>query len=230
MAALPVVAGVGGSDRAQGIEAPFVGRDADLRLLKDLFHAAQERRSTRLVAVFGEAGVGKSRLLREFSNYTDGLAATVLWHSGRCLSYGEGVAFSALAEKVRQRFGIAADAAPEAAREKLDAGLERWVPDPPDRAFLAPRLGALLGVSEPGLGRAELFAGWRMFFERLAEHDPVALIFEDLQWADDGLLGFIDQLLDWSAASPIFILALARPEEAVERLRAALGTLDDPEG
>ena len=77
-----------------------------------------------------------------------------------------------------------------------------WVPDPTDREFVSPRLGALLGVAEPGLGRAELFAGWRMFFERLAAHEPVVMVFEDMQWADDGLLEFIEQLLDWSAAQP----------------------------
>ena len=207
-----VVAGVRGAQREEGIVAPFVGRDGDLRLLKELFHGALERRSARLVAVTGEAGVGKSRLLREFSNYTDGLADTVLWHSGRCLSYGEGVAYWALSEMVRQRLGIPEEARPEEAREKLDAGLERWVPDPGDRAFIGPRLGALLGLAEPGLGRPELFAGWRMFFERLAAHEPVVLVFEDLQWADEGLLEFIGQLLDWSAHSPIFVLTLARPE------------------
>ncbi|MDX6640533.1 MAG: hypothetical protein QOF12_1544, partial [Solirubrobacteraceae bacterium] len=215
--AVRVVGGVGGSQREQGLEAPFVGRDGDLRLLKELFHGALERRSARLVAVSGEAGVGKSRLRREYFNYVDGLAETVLWHLGRCLSYGEGVAYWALAEMVRQRLGIAEDAAVEDAAEKLAIGLERWVPDAGDRQFLAPRLGALLGVAEPGLGREELFAGWRLFFERLAAHEPVLLVFEDVQWADSGLLDFIEQLLDWSAASPIFVLTLARPELAAGR-------------
>jgi len=215
--ALRVVAGVGGAERAQGFEAPFVGRDADLRLLKELFHAAQERRSARLVAVSGEAGTGKSRLLREFFKYMDGLSSTVLWHSGRCPSYGEGVAYWALAEMVRQRFGIPEDAPGEEGSEKLTAGLVRWVPDAADREFLMPRLGALLGLAEPGLSREELFAGWRLFFERLAEHEPVVLVFEDMQWADDGLLDFISQLLDWSAQSPIFMLTLARPELGVRR-------------
>jgi class 3 adenylate cyclase/tetratricopeptide (TPR) repeat protein len=210
--ALRVVAGVGGSERAEGIEAPFVGRDGDLRLIKELFHGALERRSTRLVAVTGDAGIGKSRLRREFFNYIDGLAGTVLWHSGRCLSYGDGVAYWALAEMVRQRFGIPEEASSEETAAKLGAGLERWVADTSDREFLTPRLGALLGVAEPGLGRAELFAGWRMFLERLAEHEPVALVFEDLQWADEGLIEFIEQLLDWSASSPIFILTFARPD------------------
>jgi class 3 adenylate cyclase/predicted ATPase len=212
--ALRVVSGVGGSERAEGIEAPFVGRDGDLRLIKELFHGTLERRSARLVAVSGDAGVGKSRLRREFFNYIDGLAGTVLWHAGRCLSYGDGVAYWALAEMMRQRFGIPEEASNEQATAKLAGGLERWVPDAEEREFLEPRIGALLGVAEPGLGREELFAGWRMFFERLADHEPVALVFEDIQWADEGLLEFIEQLLDWSADSPIFILTLARPELA----------------
>ncbi len=215
--ALRVVAGVGGSQRERWLEAPLVGRDADLRLLKELFHAALERRAARLVAVSGAAGVGKTRLLWEFDKYADGLADTVLWHSGRCLAYGDGIAYWALAEMVRQRLGIAEEAAVEDARAKLTSGLERWVTDPEDREFLEPRLGVLLGVAEPGLPRAELFAGWRLFFERLAEHLPVVLVFEDLQWADEGLLDFIEHVLDWSASSPIFMLTLARPDFAADR-------------
>jgi class 3 adenylate cyclase/tetratricopeptide (TPR) repeat protein len=215
--AVRVVAGRGGADREQGLEAPFVGRDGDLRLLKDLFHGALDRRAARLVAVSGEAGVGKSRLRREFANYVDGLSETVLWHSGRCLSYGDGVAYWALAEMVRQRLGIPEDAARLEAEAKLAQGLERWVPDAGEREFLSPRLGVLLGVAAPDLGREELFAGWRLFFERLAAHEPVALVFEDMQWADQGLLDFIEQLLDWSARSPIFMLTLARPELASAR-------------
>jgi class 3 adenylate cyclase/tetratricopeptide (TPR) repeat protein len=215
--AVRVVAGVGGSQRERGLEAPLLGRDADLRLLKELFHGALERRGTRLVAVSGPAGVGKTRLLWEFDKYADGLAETVLWHSGRCPSYGEGVAYWALAEMVRQRLGIAEEAPARDALERLDAGLARWISGQADREFLKPRLGALLGVAESGLPRAELFAGWRLFLERLAEHLPVVLVFEDLQWADEGLLDFIEHLLDWSAASPIFMLTLARPDFAAPR-------------
>ncbi len=212
-----VVAGAGGREREQVLEAPFVGRDADLRLLKELLHGAVERRSARLVAITGEAGVGKTRLRREFFNYIDGLADTFLWHSGRCLSYGDGVAYWALAQMVRQRLGITEDAPAHDAAAKLAAGLDRWITDAADREFLSPRLGALVGVAEPGLGREELFAGWRLFFERLAEHQPVILVFEDLQWADSGLLDFIEHLLEWSAASPIFVLTLSRPELAQRR-------------
>jgi class 3 adenylate cyclase/tetratricopeptide (TPR) repeat protein len=212
--ALRVVAGIGGAEREQGVEAPFVGRDADLRLIKELFHGSLGRQSARLVAVFGEAGVGKSRLRREFSNYLDGLAAGILWHDGRCLSYGEGVAYWALAEMVRQRMGISEEAGVDDAAARLAAGLERWIPEAGDREFLTPRLGALLGVAQPGLAREELFAGWRLFFERLASHQPVVMVFEDVQWADEGLLDFIEQLVEWSSASPIFILILSRPELA----------------
>lgn len=212
--AVRVLAGVKGAQRDRGLEPPLVGREEDLRLLKDIFHGAIERGAARLVAISGDAGVGKSRVLWEFDKYVDARAETVLWHSGGCLSYGEGIAYWALADMVRQRLGIAQDAPIETVARRLHEGLERWVRDPADREFLAPRLGVLLGLAEREMPRAELFAGWRMFFERLAETAPVALVFEDLQWADEGLLAFIEYLLDWAQSSPIFILTLARHELA----------------
>ncbi len=212
-----VLAGVGGSQRVDGLEAPLTGRDAELRTVKELFHAAAGRRVPRLVLVAGPAGVGKSRLGWEFEKYLDGLVEEVWWHRGRCLSYGEGVAFWALAEIVRQRLSIAEEDPAEAATEKLAAGLDRFVPDPAERAFVGVRLSRLLGVpvAEDGgeqLAREELFAGWRLFFERLAVVRPVVLVVEDAQHADSGLLDFLDHLTDWVRELPIFMLALARPE------------------
>ena len=222
-----VLSGVGGAQRIDGLEAGFVGRDAELRLVKELFHACVERRAPRLVSVAGVAGVGKSRLGWEFEKYIDGLAATVRWHRGRCLSYGEGVAFWALAEMVRQRLGIAEEDPSSVAADKLAAGLEVYLPNPDERTYVAARLSQLLGTSSAEdsgtqLGREELFAGWRLFFERLAAAAPVVLVVEDLQYADAGLLDFLEHLLDWARDVPIFVLTLARPE--LETRRAGWGT------
>src|SRR5436190_1860898 len=105
--ALRVLFGVGGVQRGDGLEGPLTGRDVELRLIKDLFHATIDRRQARMVVVSGAAGVGKSRLGWEFEKYVDGVAALTRWHRGRCLSYGDGVTFWALGEIVRQRLGIA---------------------------------------------------------------------------------------------------------------------------
>ena len=212
-----VLAGVGGVQRVDGLEAPLIGRDAELRTVKELFHAAAERRVPRLVLVSGPAGVGKSRLGWEFEKYVDGLAEMMCWHRGRCLSYGEGVAFWALAEMVRQRLGIAEEEPANAAVGKLADGLDRFVPDPGERAYVGVRLGRLLGVTVAGesagaLSREELFAGWRLFFERLAAQAPVVLLAEDAHYADTGLLDFLDHLIDWARDLPIFVLVFARPE------------------
>ena len=212
-----VLSGVGGSQRVDGLEAPLTGRDAELRTIRDLFHAAADRRVPRLVLISGPAGVGKSRLGWEFFKYIDGLAADVWWHRGRCLSYGEGVAFWALAEIVRQRLCIAEEDPAEAAAAKLKEGLARYLADPGERAYVGVRLGRLLGAAAEGdsgetLSREELFAGWRLFFERLAAENPVVLLVEDAQYADAGLLDFLDHLIDWVRNLPVYVLVLARPE------------------
>jgi class 3 adenylate cyclase/predicted ATPase len=220
--AVRVLAAVGGSQRVDGLEAPLTGRDAELRTIRELFHAAAGRRVPRLVLVSGPAGVGKSRLGWEFFKYIDGLAQDVWWHRGRCLSYGEGVAFWALAQIVRQRLGIAEEDPAEAAAAKLAVGLDRYVPDPGDRAYVGARLGRLLGVGVAGddgaaLSREELFAGWRLFFERLAAQQPVVLLVEDAQYADAGLLDFLDHLVDWVRDLPVYVLVFARAQPGLVR-------------
>jgi class 3 adenylate cyclase/tetratricopeptide (TPR) repeat protein len=220
--AVRVVAGIGGEDRIDGLTTAMLGRDRELRMVKELFHATVDGGGARLVAVSGAAGSGKSRLGVEFENYVDGLATEVLWHRGHCLSYGNGVAFWALAEMVRARCGIAEDEEAESAGLKLTATLERYIPDLGEREYVAPRVGALLGLAEPGLDKTELYAGWRLFLERLSEVSPVVLVIEDAQHADADLLDFLDLVLDWSAAHRIFILTLARPD--LEERRAGWGT------
>jgi class 3 adenylate cyclase/tetratricopeptide (TPR) repeat protein len=216
--ALRVFAGAGGAVRSSGLEAPFVGRNRELRLVKELYHGSAEERRAQLVLVSGIAGIGKSRLAWEFEKYVDGLATDAFWHRGRCLSYGEGVAYWALAEMVRMRCRIVEDEEPEPAREKLSLALEEYVLDPEERAWVEPRLAHLLGLEEGAPGDQEnLFSAWRILFERLAEASPTVLVFEDLQWADAGLLDFLEYLIDWSRGHPLFVLALARPEFAEKR-------------
>ena len=208
-----VVSGLRGSLKSHGLEAPFVGRDRELRQIKDLFHAAADEKKAHLVSVTGIAGIGKSRLGWEFYKYFDGIAETVYWHRGRCLSYGEGVTYWALADMVRMRCRIAEDEEPASAQVKLHATLEEHILDAEERSFLEPRLAHLLGLSEhQARDQQDLFAAWRLFFERLAETYPTVLAFEDMQWADASLLDFVEYLLDWSRSSPIFVITLARPE------------------
>jgi class 3 adenylate cyclase/tetratricopeptide (TPR) repeat protein len=222
-----LLADVGGVQRVDGLEAPLTGRDAELRTVKELFHAAAERRVPRMVVVAGPAGVGKSRLGWEFEKYVDGLVEDVWWHRGRCLSYGDGVAFWALAEVVRQRLGIAEEDPADTVVGKLVAGLDRFVLDPAERAYVGVRLGRLLGVTVAGddggpLPREELFAGWRLFFERLAAVQPVVLLVEDAHYADAGLLDFLGHLIDWVRELPVYVLVFARPE--LEHQRSGFGT------
>ncbi|HYK95635.1 MAG TPA: adenylate/guanylate cyclase domain-containing protein [Candidatus Dormibacteraeota bacterium] len=211
--ALRVVAERGGGRRQERNEPPFVGRAEDLRFLKEQYHATGRERRARLISLVGQAGIGKSRLAWELEKYLDGVVETVWWHRGRSPSYGDGVTFWALGEMIRRRAGIVEGADEATTRQAVAEMLGLHIPSAEERAWIEPRLLALLGVAEtPTGGREELFAAWRTFFERLAADRTVALVFEDLQWADDGLLDFLEHLLDWARTHPIFVLTLARPE------------------
>jgi len=202
-----------GEVRSIGLEAPFVGRDREFRLVKDLFHATADDKRASLVAVVGVAGIGKSRLAWEFEKYLDGLVENVWWHRGRCLSYGDGVAYWALAEMVRMRARIAEDDSSEEAIAKLRGTIEEHVADADEREWVEPRLQHILGLTDRVASDGEdLHSAWRLFFERMAETGPVVLLFEDLHWADTALLDFIEYLLDWSRSHPIYVLTLSRPE------------------
>ncbi|MEA2546073.1 MAG: hypothetical protein QOI09_1346 [Chloroflexota bacterium] len=213
--ALRVVAKRGGAGRSEQLEAPFVGRAPELRMLKDFHAATAAERRPRLVSIMGQGGIGKTRLIWEFQKYIDGVTEVVYWHQGRSPAYGEGISFWALAEMVRSRAGIVEPDDAATTRSKLAATLDEWIADDGERRWLEPRLLQLLGA-ESGEGdrpdRESLFAAWRIFFERIAERGVVVLVFEDLQWADDGLLDFIDHVMEWSRDRPLYLIALARPE------------------
>ncbi len=212
--ALRVASGRRGALRSTGLEPPFVGRDRELRLVKELFHASAEESTAHLVSAMGIAGIGKSRLAWEFYKYFDGLVDNVYWHRGRCLTYGEGVTYWALADMVRMRCRISEDDDDATARSKLDATLTEHILDNDERRFVEPLLASLLGIAEEQSSheRHDLFAAWRLFFERLANTYPTVLVFEDMQWADASLLDFVEYLLEWSRSSPLFVLVLTRPE------------------
>jgi predicted ATPase/class 3 adenylate cyclase len=211
--ALRVTAHRGGALKAAGLEPPFVGRERELRLVKELFHSAVDEGTAHLVSVVGVGGMGKSRIVWEFEKYIDGLVENVWWHRGRCLAYGEGVTYWALAEMVRSRAGISEGEDRTPAREKLRRAVEEHVADPEERAWIEQRLAHLLGLEERQVHeREDLFAGWRLFFERMADAQPVVLVFEDIHWADQSLLDFVEYLLEWSRGHRIYVLTLARPE------------------
>ena len=213
--ALRVVASRGGEGRSAGLEAPFVGRERELRLVKDIFHATAAEGKAHLLSVVGIAGIGKSRLAWELEKYADGPVDTFYWHRGRCLAYGDGVAFWALAEMIRSRARIVESDDESAALRKVRETVAEWVGDLDEREWIEPRLQQLLGLVERSASdRDDLFSAWRRFFENVAEKGTVVLLFEDLHWADSGLVAFIEHLLDWSRNLPIFVFSLSRPEIA----------------
>jgi class 3 adenylate cyclase/tetratricopeptide (TPR) repeat protein len=211
--AIRVVAQRGGQGRSDGLEPPFVGRDEELRQLKEALHATGRERRTRLVSITGPAGIGKSRLVWELEKYVDGISERIRWHRGRSPSYGDGIAFWALGEMVRRRAGLTEDDDEPTTRARIAATLDEFVADASERERIGPALLSLLGLEPaPVGGRDALFPAWRAFFERVAETGTTVLVFEDLHWADAGLLAFLNHLLDWSRGLPILVVTVARPE------------------
>jgi class 3 adenylate cyclase/tetratricopeptide (TPR) repeat protein len=211
--ALRVVAQRKGLGRAERLEPPFVGREEEIRLIKDLLHVTSREKRARLVSVTGIPGIGKSRLAWEFLKYVDGLADDIYWHEGRSRAYGEGITFGALGEMVRMRAGILEVEDATSSLVKLQQCLNEFVPDDEERQWILPHLEHLLGLAEaPSSNRDEIFSAWRMFFERIAARGLTVLIFEDLQWADAGLIDFVESMLEWSKGCSLLIVTLARPE------------------
>ncbi len=192
-----------GVEPITGLSAPLVGRESELELLENTYERIVRAGRASLVTIYGDPGVGKSRLAREFVAGLEG--ATVL--SGRCLPYGEGVTYWPLAEMVKASSGISDDDPLDDAQQKLRACCE-------DEA-VADLLGLAVGVLEAVEGeRSQQDISWaaRAWAEQLAEAQPLVLLFEDVHWGEEPLLELIEQLASSVRDAPLLLIALARPE------------------
>jgi class 3 adenylate cyclase len=198
-----------GSDVTRTHTTPLVGRELEKPLLVGTFERSAQQRSCQLVTIVGEPGVGKSRLCAELFAYIDDRPGLVRWRQGRCLPYGEGIAFWALGEIVKAECGILESDSPQEAEAKLERALP---PDDPDLAWLKARLAPLVGAHGEPASQEESFTAWRRFCESLAVDGPAVLVFEDLHWADEALLSFLEHLTDWAEGVPLLVLCTARPE------------------
>ena len=198
-----------GTDLTRTHDSPFVGREIDLALLKGVFDKTVAADAVQLVTVAGEPGLGKSRLVAELFGYIDSRPELVTWRQGRCLPYGEGITYWPLGEIVKAHAGILESDDQAAATTKLD----RVLPEGVERPWFRQRLLPLLGIEATSTAeRPELFTAWRRFLEHIAEQGPSVIVFEDLHWADEAMLAFIEHLADRAEAVPLLVVGTARPE------------------
>jgi class 3 adenylate cyclase/tetratricopeptide (TPR) repeat protein len=190
----------------------MVGRDHELGLLTSALHHVIRERAPRLVTILGPAGIGKSRLVRELFGHARSLVDTqVCWRSGRCPPFGENVAYAALADIVKAQAGVLTTDTPEAARDRLDAALADLVP-PSETARLSDALRPLFGVAGSPLSTEDAESAWRRFLLALAAQGPTVLVFEDLHWADDRMIRFIELITTTVRDVPLLVVCTARPE------------------
>jgi len=206
-------------ERMEG--APLIGRERELSLIQSTLARVKSASEPQLVTLVGVPGIGKSRLVFELFKSIEVGGELVYWRRGRSLPYGEGVAFWALAEMVKLQAGILESDQVESAEEKLRLAVSDLLEDPGDARWVETQLRPLVGVGgdgdASGVRREEAFAAWRRFFEAMAERRPLVLIFEDLHWADDALLDFVDEIVDWASGVPMLVLVTARPELLARR-------------
>jgi class 3 adenylate cyclase/tetratricopeptide (TPR) repeat protein len=203
-----------GVDVTQESRAELVGRDEELGVLRDALSRAQREPSVQLVTLVGVPGIGKSRLVFELLELVRATPGLVTWRQGRSLPYGEGVSFWALGEMLKAQAGVLEADPPEVVAAKLDESVDALV-DPAEAGWVKRHLGVLAGSTddaEVSVNREEAYAAWRRYLEALAEQRPTVLVFEDLHWADEGLLDFVDHLIEWATDVPLLVLATARPE------------------
>ena len=201
-----------GVDVSQHGGARLVGRDVELRLIRDAFARARNERATQLVTLIGAPGMGKSRLVWELFRHTDAEQDVFAWRQGRALAYGGGP-FGAVAEALRAHVGVLESDTPADIETKVTATVLELFEDARDREWLAGRLRPLVGLEAGSSGgREESFAAWQRLIEAIADRRPLILVLEDLHWADDGTLDFVEHLVDWTSDVPLLVLCTSRPE------------------
>jgi class 3 adenylate cyclase/tetratricopeptide (TPR) repeat protein len=218
--ATAVLLPAGARESDEAAAPPLVGRDRERRMLRELYDRTVTERFGQLITVVGEPGIGKTRLVGDLRDVVVA-RGDAEWLRGRCLPYGEGVTFWALGEVVKASAGILESDAREVRAQKLAAAIRRVEPKPGEAEWLEIRLEPLVGLAAGGVAtgaeaprveREESFAAWIRYLEADAERRPLVLAFEDLHWADDPMLDFIDHAADRLDDVPVLIVATARPE------------------
>jgi class 3 adenylate cyclase/tetratricopeptide (TPR) repeat protein len=199
-----------GVDLAPETRTPLVGREREVELLVNALARVNAQRSSELLTLVGVPGIGKSRLVGELFQSVEVGGVLTYWRQGRSLPYGQGVSFWALAEMVKAQAGILETDSDADVEAKLAAAVEQSVVE--DGEWVLSHLRPLVGGGDAPGTREEAFAAWRRLFESMAEEHPLVLVFEDIQWADEGLLDFVEHLADWVRDVPMLIVCTARPE------------------
>jgi class 3 adenylate cyclase/tetratricopeptide (TPR) repeat protein len=197
----------------------LVGRRRELDQLLDALARARAEREPQLITIVGVPGMGKSRLVQELSVAVEAEPELIRWRQGRSLPYGQGVSYWALGEMLKAEAGLLESDPAPVAESKLRETVARvcaaqdvdWI-----ESMLRPLIGIAGDVSSTDR-RGEAFAAWRRFVEGIAEERATVLVFEDLHWADDGLLDFVDSLIDWATDIPLLVVATARSELLTRR-------------
>ena len=198
-----------GTDLTRTYDTPFIGREVDLAILRGVFEKTVAGRSVQLVTVVGEPGIGKSRIVAELGAYLDRMPDVTTWRQGRCLPYGEGITYWALGEILKAHAGVLESDTTSVAQAKLN----RVLPEGEGREWFRQRLLPLLGIeASSSAEREELFTAWRRFLQHIADRGPAVLVFEDLHWADESMLAFLEHLIGRAEGVPLLVVVTTRPE------------------